>query len=173
MGSQPLVLIAGLEGTHTLFALERESRGLYALFQLGSWINLEQLRGVAVASTQVIPKPSGSVYPSEASVPPMIPENNRYSKKKRLAIELIQSMVKRPPPNIVPEFPNADLESSTTNVSVEATTSEITLPKTDTPPVVDQIQAQPTGAEIVDSVRNQYLEALYLSKVKQTSQNTS
>jgi DNA replication regulator SLD3 len=153
-------LVARLDSTCTLFAIERESQGLYVLFQLGSWISLQQLRASAVASKQDVSKPLSLVQNGETSVPIDTPESSNYSNKKRLAIEQIQSMVKRPSTSLSTD------NSQGTNTPVETPVLQphaLGVP-VDSPPVVE-LATQPTAAEIFENIRNQYLEALYISKV--------
>ncbi|KAE9376907.1 hypothetical protein N431DRAFT_480052 [Stipitochalara longipes BDJ] len=161
MGSQPMVLIARLDDARTLCAVERESRGLYALCQLGSWVNLQSLKVEAVVSKQEMPKPPekgtiGSAIP-QAAIALATPESSKYSKKKRLAIEAIQSMVKRPPPSLVTDYQESPTEPEL------STTPQAVKESTVLPPQ-EEVTTQLTAAEIFENVRNQYFEALYLSK---------
>ncbi|TAQ88486.1 hypothetical protein B7494_g3206 [Chlorociboria aeruginascens] len=159
MGSQPTVLIARLDDGMTLYVVEREDRGLYVICQLGSWVNLQQLRAAAVASNQELPKPLGSgsgllyMTGDDAAAPLVTSESSKYTKKKRLAIEAIQSMVKRPPTGILTESQPmlADPEPSQLQTDINGQT-------------LDDLASPPTAAEIFDNVRAQYFEALYLSK---------
>ncbi len=171
MGSQPTILVARLDDTRTLYAVERESRGLYVLCQLGSWVNLHELRAVAVVSRQDLPERAGPQVPTTLPLP--ISESNKYSKKKRLAIEAIQSMVKRPSTSHLtdtqPESQRStlDLEPPFTDYpapSQDAPHQELTNQKLKVVPPIDDVISQPTAAEIFENVRTQYLEALYLSK---------
>lgn len=171
MGSQPSILIARLDDTRTLYAVERESRGLYVLCQLGSWVNLHELRAVAVVSRQELPERAGLPVPTSLPLP--IPESNKYSKKKRLAIEAIQSMVKRPSSGLLVD-PQSDSQPSALDLGPTFTDSPLPIQETPnqesasqeirTFPPVDDVIAQPTAADIFENVRTQYLEALYLSK---------
>lgn len=162
MGSQPMVLIARLDDGRTLYAVEREDRGLYVLCQLGSWINLQQLRATAVASKQDISKAmTRNLGPStNAAIPLITPESSKYSKKKRLAIEAIQSMVKRPATGLLNESQPATSEQE----SAPESQQEPTVPV----PQTEDFVTQPTSNEIFETVRTQYFEALYLSKVSIT-----
>ncbi|CAL3970907.1 hypothetical protein PZA11_007310 [Diplocarpon coronariae] len=164
MGNKPTVLIARLDDNRTLYAVERESRGLYVICQLGSWVNLHDLKAAAVLSKQELPERAGLPTSTQSH---SIPESNKYSQKKRLAIEAIQSMVKRPvtgpiadsqagsaePEQVVVEFP----------IPSQASDQQFDAQGRSGVPVVEYI-AQPTAAEIFDNFRVQYLEALYLSK---------
>jgi DNA replication regulator SLD3 len=157
MGSQPMVLIARLDDGRTLYAVEREDRGLYVLCQLGSWVDPQQLKAAAVASkVDLLPKTTERPLQDDIPVPFITPEVNKYSKKKRLAIEAIQSMIKRPYTALL-------AESQPTSVEPEPV-----LPSQhQEPPMNDQVNsvsAQLTAIEIFENVRTQYLEALY-SKV--------
>ena len=92
MGSQPMVLIARLDDGRALYAVEREDRGLYVLCQLGSWVNLSQLRAAAVVSKVELPRTTDKHLGEKDNmgVPLITAEASKYSKKKRLAIEAIQ-----------------------------------------------------------------------------------
>ncbi|KAH6719315.1 DNA replication regulator SLD3-domain-containing protein [Leptodontidium sp. MPI-SDFR-AT-0119] len=176
MGSQPTVLIARLDDTRILYAVERESRGLYVLLQLGSWVNLQELRAAAVVSMQDLPERAG--FDHSSNLPTSAPEINKYSKKKRLAIEAIQSMVKRPSAGLLTESqsdsqtPIVKPESQPVLVDSPAPLEERSSIQEATaksvnclpPAPVDDIAVQPTAADIFDNVRTHYLEALYLSK---------
>ena len=152
-----MVLIARLDDGRTLYAVEREDRGLYVLCQLGSWVNLQQLRAAAVASkVDLLPKMTERLVQDDIPVPLIAPEVNKYSKKKRLAIEAIQSMIKRPSTGL-------SAESQPTPVEPEPVLpSQYQEPPLNDP--VHSVSAQLTAIEIFENVRTQYLEALY-SKV--------
>jgi DNA replication regulator SLD3 len=165
MGSQPMVLIARLDDGKSLYAVERETRGLYVLLHLGSWVDLQQLRAAAVVSKQDLSRASDRLRAPGAipqAAPVMTPESSKYSKKKRLAIEAIQSMVKRPSLSLLtestptePQPPQTALEPNVVSQSSEKLDSNLHIGDV----------AQPTASEIFENVRNQYFEALYLSKV--------
>jgi len=164
-----MLLIARLDDGRTLYAVEREDRGLYVLCKLGSWVNLQQLTSAAVVSKQELPKTTdrgfgvGDKSQNIPAVPVATQESSKYSKKKRLAIEAVQSMVKRPSSlllkesqPVTPVDPEVVAEPLHTQASQEeqATQSQN----------VDEVVNQPTAAEIFENVRTQYFEALYLSK---------
>jgi DNA replication regulator SLD3 len=163
MGSQPVVLIACLDDGRSLYAVEREARGLYVLLHLGSWVDVQQLRASAVASRQDLSKssdrmPGYSTLPQAAPV--VMPESSKYSKKKRLAIEAIQSMVKRPSISLSAEA----TESRIAAVSLETARDFQPQERLEVNPSQDDT-TPPTANEIFENVRTQYFEALYLSKV--------
>jgi DNA replication regulator SLD3 len=165
MGSQHMVLIARLDEGKSLYAVERETRGLYVLLRLGSWVDLQQLRAAALVSKQDLPRASERLRVPGAipqAAPVMTPESSQYSKKKRLAIEAIQSMVKRPSVNLSTEA--TPTEALPTHTSLEASMVSQSSEKLDSSLSIGDA-TQPTAGEIFENVRNQYFEALYLSKV--------
>ncbi|EKD15846.1 uncharacterized protein L3040_003297 [Drepanopeziza brunnea f. sp. 'multigermtubi'] len=170
MGSQPTVLVARLNDSRLLYAVERESHGLYVLCQLGSWINLHDLRAAAVVSKQELPERACLQVPT---IPEHTSETSQFSKSKRLAIEAIQSMVKRPPIGLLTESQGDSLSPAN---EPEQLTVDTPLPAQKAPrqcvesqenhnlAAVDDVLSQPTATEIFENVRTQYLETLYLSK---------
>jgi DNA replication regulator SLD3 len=167
MGNQPVVLIARFEDGRTLYAVEREARGLYVLCKLGSWVDMRQLKAAAVMSKQEMPNETekhfgrNSLLQQKDALPSSTTESHKYDKKKRLAIEAIQSMVKRPSTTMSTELPQVE---SSTKLETEDLLSTLPI-STDSPGLVEA-PVPPTGEEIFDNVRTQYLEALYLSKVR-------
>lgn len=159
MGSQPMVLIARLDDGRTLYAVEREDRGLYVLCRLGSWVDIHQLKEAAVVSNQELPRglERRDSLQQNTPAPLVTQESSKYSKKKRLAIEAIQSMVKRPSAGLLTEsqLVTAEVEPILDSQPAESTAEQ--------PPMDDPVTR--TAAEIFDGVRTQYLEALYISKV--------
>lgn len=160
-----MVLIARLDDGLTLYAIEREDRGLHVFCRLGSWVNLKHLKAAAVVARQETPRDIGKGFGSNsfensaAASPSTTSETGKFSKTKRLAIEAIQSMVKRPttatpiesqPPSFVP------------GPLVETQPTKLQL---DPPPLAEEALSPPTAAEIFENVRTQYFEALYISKV--------
>jgi len=159
MGNEPMVLIARLDDGLTLYAVERQDRGLYVLCQLGSWVNIEQLRAVAVVSRQevkAVEKSFGSGGIATCSLVPAA--SSALSKRKRLAIDAVVSMVKRPCTGLSTETP-------TSVESIPTPRSQLKTRLPDPEPPVDEIPTQLTATEIFETVRNHYFEALYLSKV--------
>lgn len=165
MGSQPVVLIARLDDGLSLYAVEREARGLYVLLHLGSWVDLQQLRATAVASRQDLSKASDRLMAFSTisrATPLMTPESSKYSKKKRLAIEAIQSMIKRPSTTLQTE--TTSTEAHATPLSQECAGHSLPQERLEVNPSQDDA-APPTASGIFENVRTQYFEALYLSKV--------
>lgn len=163
MGNQPMVLIARLDDNRTLYAVERESRGLYVVLQLGSWINIHQLKSSAVvAQTVRTDLPFKGLHLGatalEPSTVPLI-AGSKYNKKKRLAIEAIQSMIKRPSTPLLPESRPQSAASEPVPVSEAQNETQATVAL----PVIETT-VQATATEIFENIRTQYFESLYLSK---------
>ncbi|KAI1657079.1 DNA replication regulator SLD3-domain-containing protein [Daldinia decipiens] len=183
IGSRPVVLIARLESDKTLYVLERQTDGLYSLCQFGSWVDLRELRRLATVScTQLIEKRTNTFMNSNTSYPLTTPHLHHETKKRRLAIEAIQSLVKKPArsrsvsttsqliPPVRPLTPGQDNDESQpeiAQISLESLFTE--KPKSQTQsqipraPTVGQLMTTPTAEGIFDNIRNQYLESLYHS----------
>ncbi|CAD6446705.1 1561ca9a-3143-42d0-9a98-e30d1f5d6332 [Sclerotinia trifoliorum] len=165
MGNQPMVLIARLDDNRTLYAVERESRGLYVILQLGSWINIHHLKSSAVVAQTERPDVPvkgmllGSAYLGTSTESLITPEGSKYNKKKRQAIEAIQSMIKRPSTPLLPEPRPRSVAPESLHVPEAENVSQATV---SLPALKTKTQA--TAPEIFDNIRNQYFESLYLSK---------
>ncbi|KAI1376918.1 DNA replication regulator SLD3-domain-containing protein [Hypoxylon crocopeplum] len=183
MGSGPVVLIARLETDKSLYALERQQNGLYALCHIGSWVNLQELEGLATAScSRLIEKRPHTSIDSSTSCPLVTPQLHHEAKKRRLAIEAIQSLVKKPSrsrsistasqlisPTGLPTLGLDSIESQpdSTHVPQNAIPTGVldtqTESQTATFHETDDIFSAPTAEGIFDNIRNQYLESLYHS----------
>ncbi|RAL63819.1 hypothetical protein DID88_003462 [Monilinia fructigena] len=161
------VKILELEERMGKSANERESRGLYVVLQLGSWINIQQLKSSAVvAQTDRADLPvKGLLLGSTAFEPSAVPliTGSKYNKKKRLAIEAIQSMIKRPSTPLLSEFRPQSAASESVPVSVPVSEAQNEPQATVTLPAIETT-IQATATEIFDNIRTQYFESLYLSK---------
>lgn len=172
MGNTPAVLVAQLDDKKSFYAIEYESRGLYVLFKLGSWVDLNKLCRVAVVSSYC-PKSRINDSPLEpvrngADAADTInpPENHKYSKKKRLAIEAIQSMVKRPSTSLSTNIeqtapPELPASANVPQVRIQEGPADPHMPVQ----TLKDPLAQPSPADILDGIRSQYFETLYRSKV--------
>jgi len=159
MGNEPMTLIARLDDGLTLYAVERQDRGLYVLCQLGSWVNIQQLRAVAVVSRQEIKALERSFGSGGIATAPSVPAaSSVLSKRKRLAIDAVVSMVKRPCTGILTEIPTPVEPLPLLQSDLKTQLPDSQLP-------TDEISTQLTATEIFETVRNHYFEALYLSKV--------
>lgn len=189
IGSRPVVLIARLESDKTLYVLERQTDGLYSLCQFGSWVDLRELRRLATVSCiQLIEKRANTFINSNISYPLTTPHLHHETKKRRLAIEAIQSLVKKPArsrsvsttsqliPPVRPLTPSQDNDESQPDVgqiSLESLFTEKSESQTQSQvpsaPTVGQLMTTPTAEGIFDNIRNQYLESLYHSMVGSSS----
>lgn len=190
VGARPVVLLARIESDKTIYALERQHNGLYSICQLGSWVDLATLCELATVSCSHLIKRRPS-HAADSNIPqPIITHQvHNENKKRKLAIEAIQSLVKRPARSRSVSTPTQAI-SLATQLSItlargEITTRQdgnssvnqnvITLPastsqaqsQVPTAPGgrVDESPTQPTANDIFDNIRNQYMEALYHSMV--------
>lgn len=154
MGSQPMILIARLDDDRTMYAVEREDRGLYVVCKLGSWINLRQLKAAAVVFRHDTATTATANILSTTMAPTTTPGARAHDKMKRVEIEALQHKVKRPatepPPNVQPTEAKVDAALPAVSNVVETSGPSLAV--------------QLTSAEIFDNIRNQYFETLYLSK---------
>ncbi|KAK4232264.1 DNA replication regulator SLD3-domain-containing protein [Podospora fimiseda] len=186
------VLLARSETTRMVYAVEHESPGLYALCKLGAWTDLEDLSQhatVVYRERMIMPKP---VKIEEAASAPLItPHMYNENKRRRLAIEELQSTAIRKrsstitdkdlrepsvapesmPPSRAPSMPPSRGSSNQNTDALEATLPDPPLPlsdRVDTPAPQqlpeDEPHVPPTAEAILDNIRTQYFEALYHSK---------
>lgn len=184
MGSRPIVLIARRESDKTLYVLERQNNGLYTLCHLGSWVDLVELEGLATASCpHLIQKQPNTSVESNAPLPLTTPQLHHDNKKRRLAIESLQLLVKKPrsrsmstPSQLVsptgmsiPNLDNVKSQPTTTGAHQEVSASKMLEGDTESQMAkaaeLDELLAAPTAEGIFDNIRNQYLEFLYHSMV--------
>ncbi|KAJ6790015.1 hypothetical protein PWT90_10369 [Aphanocladium album] len=101
MGSTQSVLVARHDATRTICALERQSDGLYAMCKLGAWVDVERLAqdATALCAERVFAQVKSEASPSsQAGLAAMTtPHMNSQQRKKRAAIEAIQSLVRKKP----------------------------------------------------------------------------
>lgn len=174
------LLIARSETNRVAYAIERQSDGLYTVCKLGAWVDPGKL---AIQATTICRRRlESSISVSRSSSGPMAlitPQIHKENKKKRLAIEEIQSMVSKRARaqsvvpvgtsesnhNVSPQFdgfvaasPGAE-ETSKSDLADTQTQPE-TAPAT---AICDTTLTQSTAADIFQNIRNQYVEALYHS----------
>lgn len=183
MGSGPVVLLARNELTRTVYALERQHNALYVACRLGPWVDLEQLarHATALCHDRIRPATKRESIEQNKSVSLTTPQLHKEQKQKRVAIEAIQSLVrKRARSQSVSTF---DGESKHEEVTESATLAQRQLPspvlKHEEPQdtsnlptlsnqeVVASGEAPPrqTADDIFETIRTQYSEALYKSMV--------
>jgi len=171
-----------------IYAIEREGAGLYVLCKLGGWADVEELgRCATVICAERIkprqPKPLTTAYPALIT-----PQMHKEDKRRKLAIEEIhQSIVRKrsstvtdkgdhsqPPtpagPSPVPDVPNdqsviAEQDDITTPVETSLQTPKTLTALNPHQTPGDDSVAQPNAEAIFQTIRSQYLEALYHSMV--------
>ncbi|KAI8954394.1 DNA replication regulator SLD3-domain-containing protein [Xylaria longipes] len=185
MGNRPVVLIARLESNRTVYVIERQANSLYTLCHLGSWVDLEQLCGLATVSCSALIRKQPALRSEPTThVPLTTPQISHTNKKRRLAIEAIQSLVKRPARSRsisalsqageVSRPPTPIQGGNVLGSGGEAAAQDAPAPDTSTPgPGVesqaslvqdqDDTLAMPNAEGIFENIRNQYFEALYHS----------
>ena len=193
LGSTPSVLIARNEGRGALYALERYDHGRYVMCKLGSWVDLGTLieRSTALALDRLRPAEATDSRQADTMGAVTTPRLHKEQKKKRAAIEAIQSLVRKKtkarPLIDGNEWPTHDAESPLLQLPSPNSTSEEAacaraFPSSTPPGGGSQKDAegnpstsvQQTAADIFDNIRAQYFEALYRSMVRlQTSVSCS
>jgi DNA replication regulator SLD3 len=183
------VLLARSETTRMVYAVERESNGLYVLCRLGSWVDIETLSQsatVVCAERMRSSKPSKPGNP--AATPLTTPSMYNETKRRRLAIEEIQSLVRKRSMSAIEKEAPSQASSATAerppsrqdvgqgSSPVQEPTEASTAPGPPTPapqeptsldPAAnDDALSQPTAEDIFQNLRAQYMEALYHSKVR-------
>ncbi|KAI1330818.1 DNA replication regulator SLD3-domain-containing protein [Xylariaceae sp. FL0255] len=186
MGDRPVVLIARLESNKSVYAIERQENSLYNLCRLGSWVDLETLSGLAtVACPQLICKRTDPPLEQTAPRPTTTPQISHNHKKRRLAIEAIQSLVKKPKRSLSVSVPSQSQEAAQRPVPAPEVSGSFVRNdghESDAPPVTgsgetlskepveatisgqDRILNAPNADGIFDDIRSQYSTALYHSK---------
>ncbi|KAL2288066.1 hypothetical protein FJTKL_04218 [Diaporthe vaccinii] len=177
----PSVLIARSDSTRNVYAIERHQTGLYVVCKLGAWVAIEKLSHLAEACYEQRCRPAQAAHANVAEAPSITPQLHHESKKKRLAIEQIQSMVRKRP-RTVSTTPCESQDQSQPHIQAVAPAVAHFLedpfqaqppgvgvseppPKSSQAGVVDSNADMQTSAEdIFQNIRSQYLEALYHSK---------
>lgn len=186
------VLLARSETSRMVYAVEQESSGLYALCKLGSWVDIDALGQSATVVCRDRLRADKPAKPESASdVPLTTPLLYQESKRRKLAIEGIQSLVRkraesvaerqqqgqaaaaateeRPPSRAaVGESPAAADEraepAAQPQQPPQAPSGEQNAEVPDGAPG-DDAPAQPSADDVFQNIRAQYFEALYHSRV--------
>ena len=189
------VLLALAHSNNNIYAIEREHSGLYTICKLGPWVDVYALaQSAAVVCRARMRRFETGASGAPASEPPLTtPHMHKENKRKRLAIEELQSLVrKKPRSQSVAGVSDLERENGSSQLPtpVETTSqpqwleaaacpeqssgprlqSRPPIPppaatSASLPPQGDTVPEPPTGDEILQNLRNQYLEALYHSKV--------
>ncbi|KAK4078693.1 uncharacterized protein Triagg1_3024 [Trichoderma aggressivum f. europaeum] len=171
LGPAPIVLIARNELRGTTYALERQSNGLYVLCKLGSWADLESLAHNATAVRYERLSPVKTERVERPDIEALTtPQLHVEQKKKRAAIEAIQSQMRKRVRSqsvstvgiLAKEEESLEPESLLSQLpSPDMSLEQLPLPGSE-----DQTNLAPIvqGADdIFDSIRTHYFDALYKS----------
>ncbi|KAL2146683.1 hypothetical protein VTI28DRAFT_2833 [Corynascus sepedonium] len=100
------ILLARSETTRMVYAVERESNGLYVLCKLGSWVDINILsESATVVCKDRISSGRTGKLDTTTPVPLTTPSMYNESKKRRLAIEEIQSLVRKRSMSVIEKEP--------------------------------------------------------------------
>ncbi|KAM3510312.1 hypothetical protein MY10362_000099 [Beauveria mimosiformis] len=106
MGAVRSVLVARHEATRAVYAVERHADGLYAMCRLGAWVSIERLArdaATAVCAERVFPVKAETLSPPSLAAAAAVTTTTTTmrmdspQRKKRAAIEAIQSLVRKKP----------------------------------------------------------------------------
>ncbi|KAK4079273.1 hypothetical protein Trihar35433_378 [Trichoderma harzianum] len=172
LGPAPIVLIARNELRGTTYALERQSNGLYVLCKLGSWADLESLAQNATAVRYERLSPVKTERVERPDIEALTtPQLHVEQKKKRAAIEAIQSQMRKrvrsqsvSTVGILAKEEEESLEAE--SLLSQLPSPDMSLEQLPLPGSEDQANPAPIvqGAEdIFDSIRTHYFDALYKS----------
>lgn len=162
----PGVLLARSDHTRNVYAIERHQLGLYVVCKLGSWVSIEKLSKLAEACyaprcvTAQKPETAGTEAPLTSH------QFHKENKRKRQAIEELQSMVRKRQKSLAPESQPApgqpSVQSHISEQNDEPDASGLQGPQSDAlDPTAD---VQTSAQDIFQNIRSQYFEALYHSK---------
>ncbi|OAQ84344.1 DNA replication regulator Sld3 [Purpureocillium lilacinum] len=184
VGSTPSVLVARSDSTGVIYALERQNTGLYVVCKLGPWVDLDALAAKATALSRERLWPARTERRQQDEMTAITtPQLHKDQKKKRAAIEAIQSLVrKRARSQSVSTFDDAtvrgdiaetaaagnQLPSPELNLEPQAQPEPPLIPSTTagTPANLGKAleqEPQNTATNIFDNIRTQYFDALYRS----------
>ncbi|KAM4054910.1 DNA replication regulator SLD3 domain-containing protein [Hirsutella rhossiliensis] len=166
LGSAPSVLIARNEPAGTVYALERQGNGLYVMCQLGPWVDLTSLAVKATAVSHQRLRRANPERRGQDTVRALTtPQIHKEQKKKRAAIEAIQSLVRKRVRSVsVPA-----IEDAANPTKLEQQTEAKLAAITPTAGVAhnEDVTAAPAPQDTADTlfnnIRTHYFDALYKS----------
>lgn len=177
----PSILIARSDATRHVYAIERHQTGLYVVCKLGAWVNIERLSNVAVACYAPRCRPAQAAGASGTEAPSTTPQIHKENKRKQLAIEEIQSMVRKRPRTMSvalsdtqgtqsqPPAQLLEMDQGLHETTAEQPTQDpklsLPVPSGSQPtPLDSNHEAHVSAEDIFQNLRLQYFEALYHSK---------
>lgn len=178
----PSVLIARSDNTRNVYAVERHQNGLYVVCKLGAWVSIEKLGHLAEACYAPRCYPAQTSEATETIAATITPQLHKENKRKRAAIEELQSMVrKRARTASIAQFepqtgqseapipPQTVEERVSPTVHVELPTPHGSPARSNpsgprSGPLDPSADSQTSADDIFQFLRSQYIEALYHSK---------
>ncbi|PSR99433.1 DNA replication regulator SLD3-domain-containing protein [Coniella lustricola] len=172
----PSVLVARSDVTGYVYVVEREQAGRHVVCKLGNWVQVEKLGQLAEACYEPRCSLSCAVGAVESEAPVTTPQLHKQHKKKREAIEQLRSLVSKRPRTASIASPGIQTPQSQQFVSISTTTHQVpggpeisSVEQIDDsrpqPGLLDStLDAQASLADILQTVRAQYSQALYHSK---------
>ncbi|KAM0279491.1 hypothetical protein ACHAQH_004551 [Verticillium albo-atrum] len=190
MADRPSLLIARNESSKTLYAVERADKNLFTVCKLGSWVNVLELLAKATVSSKTATKPRPCPQESQA-VPLTTPQLHKEQKEKQLAIEALQSIVRkrgrsqsvatfeeggraekrlrsdddasRPPTPLSQTVAEPKMVSRADGAVAVVNKAPSLAPPAAPAPMEDAVTS-PTAEDMFNNIRAQYSEVLYKSK---------
>lgn len=180
------LLLARSETNRMVYAVEHESSGLYVLCKLGAWVDVESLGQNATVVCRERMRSGRTAKPEDAHALPLTtPLLHKESKRRRLAIEEIQRLVRRRSGSVAEECHSQVSTAPEERPASRGPDGRATGPlraqaeapiqsqptisgeqdAAPDPAPADEPLVQPSADEIFQNVRGHYLEALYHSKV--------
>lgn len=182
MRQTPSVLIARSDTTRNVYAVERHQNGLYVMCKLGSWVSIEKLSNLAEACYAPRCYSAQANEATQTVAASTTPQLHKESKRKRAAIEELQSLVRkraRTASVAANESQTAESQPLVQPQSVEpelARTADVESPALEAAPALPVLSGpqpdfsdpsadlQASAEDVFQSLRFQYIEALYHSK---------
>ncbi|KAI9894219.1 MAG: hypothetical protein M1814_004073 [Vezdaea aestivalis] len=180
--ASPLVLIAKLVGSKSLYAIEKVEQQVHAVCKLGAWVKLEGLKEKALAMAdklRVSPEtyedcsshqdcPVDSELSAHDLNGPTFKERERHKQRRIERTQSIQMLMsKKPNPVELPTPPSSDqvepLEAPSVHPGVIEPLMEI--PNDQTCPDLSSPTLELSPEAAADSLLTQYLDSLYLNEV--------
>lgn len=175
------ILLARSETRRAVYAIERQDDGLYTLCKLGPWVDVRMIaRHATLKCHQRLRSAKEPLaQPNPSQVPLVTPQIHKDNKRRRLAIEEIQSLVKKRARSqsvatvlsteqsqlVLPEANSPAMQSPRAEHFSESKTPapQLMTQATPQPDLVETTLSQPTAEVIFENIRNSYVETLYHS----------
>lgn len=162
----PSVLLARSDLTRNVYAIERHQLGLYVVCKLGSWTSIEKLSKLAEACYAPRCAPGPKSETTEADAPVITHQSHKENKKKRQAIEELQSMVRKRQKSVAPDSQQTASRAPTkSQFPGQDADTDTPIPQgSQAGPIDPNADVQTSAEDIFQNIRSQYFEALYHSK---------